>query len=217
MQNTSSNYGIVDGKMAALIWLSLWDRYNQENTTQLKLKLFAELKEAIFLHQLPINFRNGLCGIAWGLIFLYSQEFIPDIDESILNVIYNEIHSINLSNVTDKSLYYGTAGIVAYYVCRELYNKHKINSTISNKRYFRNIRKECNLLINKSSEHAALYYSHLCKNIEDLHLFESFKPQLNDWMTFPTTIPQKPQYWSYSMDNGCLGYTVQILQNRTRN
>lgn len=217
MQNTSSNYGIVDGKMAALIWLSLWDRYNQENTTQLKLKLFAELKEAIFLHQLPINFRNGLCGIAWGLIFLYSQEFIPDIDESILNVIDNEIHSINLSNVTDKSLYYGTAGIVAYYVCRELYNKHKINSTISNKRYFRNIRKECNLLINKSSEHAALYYSHLCKNIEDLHLFESFKPQLNDWMTFPTTIPQKPQYWSYSMDNGCLGYTVQILQNRTRN
>lgn len=212
LQNTNSNYGIVDGKMAALIWLSLWDRYNHVNTKQIKLELFEELKEAIFLHQLPFNFRNGLCGIAWGLIFLYSHKLIPDIDESILDEIDNELHSIDISYVTDESLYYGTTGLVIYHVCRELYNRHKSYSMSGVKYHHSNIWKECQSLIKNSSDHAAVYYSYLYKNIEELDLFETFIPQLEDWITFPTTIPKNPKYWSYSLDSGCLGYSAQILQ-----
>lgn len=212
LQNTNSNNGIVDGKMAALIWLSLWDHDGKKQTLQIRLKLYEEIKTLVYSHQLPLNFRNGLCGIGWGLIYLYSKKLLCDIDEGLLHQIDSEIQTMEMSKNKDKSFYYGTAGIVAYIACRELYNKHKGLPTVYTSYFISSIANESRLQIQKSKEYMSIYYSHIYKHVKEIHLFDDFMPQLNDWIIFPVTNPRNPKYWSYSMDYGCLGYTVVALE-----
>lgn len=212
LQHTKSNYGIVDGKMAALIWLALWDKDGKKQTLQLRQELYEEIKNSIYSRLLPFNFRNGLCGIAWGLFYLYANKLLGDIDESLLNQIDLDIQSIEVNRFADKSLYYGSAGVLVYIVCRELYNKHKGLSSIYTSHFTSSLISESKWLIKKSKEHMAVYYSYIYKHIKYVHLFDDFIPQLDDWITFPVVNPHNPQYWSYSMDSGCLGYTVPLLK-----
>lgn len=212
IEKNSGNYGIIDGKMAALIWMSLWDQEETKGTEQLRHELFDELKQAILLHKMPYNFRNGLCGVGWGLLYMYANNLIDDIDDSLLNQIDLDIQAIDMSKISNKSLYYGTSGILAYFVCRKLYNKHKGISSNYSSHFVSAITKESKMLLKSSNEHIAIYYSHLLKNINDIELINDFTPQLCDWVNFPITNPSNPRYWTYSMDNGCLGYTIPAFK-----
>ena len=212
LEKTSSNYGIIDGKMAALIWMSLWDQDGSKGTIQIRHELFDELKQAILLKQMPCNFRNGLCGVGWGLLYLYANSLIDDIDESLLNQIDLDIQAVDITQISNKSLYYGTSGIMAYFVCRQLYNRHKGLSTKFSDYFASAIIKEGKMLLKSSNEHIALYYSHILKSMNDIEFINDFTPQLCDWINFPITNPTNPRYWTFSMDNGCLGYTIPAFK-----
>lgn len=212
LEKTSSNYGIIDGKMAALIWMSLWDQDGSKGTIQIRHELFEELKQAILLKQMPCNFRNGLCGVGWGLLYLYANSLIDDIDESLLNQIDLDIQAVDITQISNKSLYYGTSGIMAYFVCRQLYNRHKGLSTKFSDYFASAIIKEGKMLLKSSNEHIALYYSHILKSMNDIEFINDFTPQLCDWINFPITNPTNPRYWTFSMDNGCLGYTIPAFK-----
>jgi len=207
-----SSYGIVDGKMASLIWLMLWNKQNKVVDLTIQNEWLESIKVAVSNHQLPFNFYHGLCGIGWGFIYLYANQLIDDIDESILLQIDNEIQSVNLRLLDDKTLYYGSAGIIAYVVCRELYNRHKGYNTIYPLQFLQAIHREASHLSRASKEHMAVYYSNLYQYVDEIKLLDDFKPSLEDWITYPTHLPNRPQYWNYSLDLGCLGYTLPIFQ-----
>lgn len=217
LQHAANKYGIVEGKMAAMIWLSLWDKGNAKGTLDLRQKLYGEIKEAVLSHQLPLNFRNGLCGIGWGLLYLYAHKLLPDIDRSILSQIDNEIKIVNFTCMADKSLYYGTAGVVVYFVCREYFNRHKGLDSLFPNKFNQSICAEERNLLQHSNEHVAVYYSYLHKYIDSIRFVHDFVPQLEDWIDSPNAIPQNPKYWRFRMDDGCLGYTIPTFTDRTHN
>lgn len=203
-----SSCGIVKGKTALLIWATLWNKYTKSLLSSFQTECIEEIKEAMFNGQLPFNFCHGYCGIGWGLLFLYANQYLDDIDESILHHIDNGIQTINMGSLKNKSLYYGTAGIVVYVVCRVLYNKYKGCSSTFSSQFLQSVRTEANYLRRTSKEHISVYYSYLYQYIDQLHFKENFLPSLEDWITFPPSLPMRPQYWEYSLDMGCLGYSL---------
>lgn len=215
-QKDNIGYGIVEGKMAELIWISHWNKYVQKQRSILQQQLFEEIKDAVISHRLPYNFRYGLCGIGWGLLYLYFNDLLSDIDERILQVIDSEIQAIDIANLPEKSLYYGTTGLIAYVVCRECYNQQKGINTYFHQNYLHKIKTEEQCLIKTSKEHIAVYYSYLHQDGKE-KVLKDFIPTLEDWMPLTQTIPNNPNYWSYRLDNGCLGYSIPTLFDRTHN
>ncbi len=208
LQKTTGNSGIVEGKMAALIWLSRWDKENKKHTKELRQSLLEEIKGMVLSHQLPFNFRNGLCGIGWGLLYLYSSKLLCDIDECLLSQIDADIQTIDVANLSDLSLHYGVVGIIAYVVCREFVNRYKGLPSPFGARFIQSVKIVEERLLQNGREHLSVYYSYLHKNIDEIDFMEDFVPQLSDWITYPVTNPCNPKYWTYRLDNGCLGYTI---------
>lgn len=211
LKKTEENYGVVSGKMSAFLWLSVWDKDNNKNTFPIRQKLFKDIKDAILLQKIPFNFRYGLCGIGWGLFFLYFNGFIQDIDISILNAIDQQIQLFNLVD-ENKSLYYGTGGLIAYIVCREFYtiaNGYKSEFSDS---FISKIRSLERFLTKHSTEHICVYYSYLHLNFKECTDCGLFKPKLEDWANFSEAIPHKEIYWSYSFDRGVLGYSIAKIK-----
>ena len=110
-----SNSGISVGKMGYIIWLSIYSRIYTNTKVKEKIKeLWCDIQHAFEQRLLPMNFKNGLLGIGWGLIFLKELGLIEDNLEEFLSEIDKKIGYINIEEMDDYSIDFGLGGIVLY-------------------------------------------------------------------------------------------------------
>lgn len=110
--------GLYNGKMGISIFFFHYARYTGNSIYEdFAGDLLDEIYEDISL-ETPITLSNGVCGIGWGIIYLYQQGFITgDVAEALFE-IDQKVMECDLHQSLDNSLNQGLAGIGLYVYTR---------------------------------------------------------------------------------------------------
>ncbi|MCD8030243.1 MAG: hypothetical protein LUF85_05300 [Bacteroides sp.] len=113
----TNQIGLLRGKMGIAIFFYEYSAYT-------KMKFYAdfawELIEEIYeklQNNLPLNLRDGLPGICWGIEYLLQNKFI-NADEDILEELDAAIVERDIRRVVDPSLETGLNGLAHYVLAR---------------------------------------------------------------------------------------------------
>lgn len=116
--NFISNLGLYHGKMGIVLFFSQYANY----TRNVLYDDFAEyLLDQICdeIHdKLPYDIEDGLCGIGWGIEYLFQKKIMQGDPNHILADIDAKIMELNPQKMQDKSLRNGLEGIIYYVTCR---------------------------------------------------------------------------------------------------
>lgn len=112
----STNLGLCGGRMGMIIFLCKYARsrnkYIYNDLAELFIKdLFDDINEST-----PINFKDGLLGIAWGVEYLLRNDFVDGNSLEILEDVDEKIMKYDIHRIEDYSLYYGLSGLLHYII-----------------------------------------------------------------------------------------------------
>lgn len=216
-QHVPDNYGIFNGKTAVLMWMCHYAAYTNDDTYLGKAEdLLDTIKQAVYNEELSWNFCNGISGIGWAIIYLYSRGFITEKLDKILDVIDKSIKILNLKELQDFSLATGLGGIFAYLSLRIQYADPFTHT------YKAKLQSIATHLINHSKELSSCYYAMLFMayssgdNKQSLRVgkegqFNKYSVSLTDWISCPLFLPADSCYWDMSLAKGCMGTLLQIM------
>ncbi|HYW34350.1 MAG TPA: lanthionine synthetase LanC family protein [Balneolaceae bacterium] len=109
-----NNIGLLNGKMGLSIYLFHFARKTgNEEPQKMAGKLIDEVYREISRKQPPLNFENGLAGIAWGVEYLVQNEFVKADTDEILSEVDDKIYS---QIVSQKEKWKETGKIIGYLI-----------------------------------------------------------------------------------------------------
>ena len=119
-----SDLGIYHGKMGIVIFFVHYSRYIGNCIyDDFAGELLAEIYEEIHTDT-PNNFEFGLCGIGWGIEYLFDNHFVEGEPNDVLEDLDKKIMEKDVLRIADKSFKTGLAGISSYVESR-LKSKNK--------------------------------------------------------------------------------------------
>lgn len=113
-----SNTGLFSGKMGLVIFFFQYALHTQNARYE---DIACELLDDIYEDldtMAPIDLKDGLCGIGWGIEYLAHHKFIEGSTDEILEKIDSKIMERDPFRITDTSLETGLKGIVWYALIR---------------------------------------------------------------------------------------------------
>ncbi|GHS98500.1 hypothetical protein FACS189421_07220 [Bacteroidia bacterium] len=133
----TNNIGLLNGKTGIALFLYHYFRYTGKKLyDDFAGELIDEIYKEIHL-ETPLNFKDGLCGIAWGMEYLIKNRFVDANPDEILEDLDKRIVEWDVRRITDHSLETGLKGI-AVYVTSRCENRGKDNPYIT-KEYIRDL------------------------------------------------------------------------------
>ena len=148
----TNNLGLLTGKMGIVIFFFHYSRYTNDTTYE---EFAGELLDEIYneIHtETPVGFASGLCGIAWGILYLIEKGFVDADPNEVLSDIDQAIMKYDVRRISDTSLDTGLLGIAHYIFQRENIDDIYLQELIDNMK-FRNLEKPVhNLLLKKIVE-----------------------------------------------------------------
>ena len=207
----SCEIGIYQGGMGKIIFLCNAFDINKENAIDSHATiLFANIEKTI-KNCYCWNFKDGLSGIGWGLIYLYTHNHIDGV-EDLLDFIDQRIMCVNVKRINDDSFDEGIGGILAYVVARLGYCNRNKSSIPFDDIFINDLRERAILIIkNKMRDYRSYNYAY---QLQEFALgnsrWEILRPELWEIFEFPDSINENMKHWSISMQN-CLGYGLFIL------
>ena len=210
IKNEPLNYGLFEGKMGQMIWFCHYAHYtgNQKWDKEAS-RLWEDIQEKLYSGELPLNFRYGLCGIGWTVLYLYLNGLISSRPDCVLQYIDCTLLTGDLLIGDDYSLDTGVGGLLAYVTLRLKYELPLNWNTPFMDRL--KVAAECLLQqenIGLFSLSFAIQYLDILRVGIDK---EDFLPALHDWMDFPFHLPEEQRYWSTSLVKGCNGATLLAM------
>lgn len=178
-----SDIGLYNGRMGIVLFFAHYSKYtNQNYYDDFASILLDEIIEDLN-YEKTYSFANGLSGIIWGVEYLYENSFIIGEPDFVLCNLYDRINEINIANVKDSSLDFGSLGLLC-----SLYksNKRKGKSVIESDCY--------NSLLFASMNEKMLNDGQVLKYI--LHC----DPTGDDLTS-----------WNIGLRNGCAGYGLKLM------
>ncbi|MCM0315714.1 hypothetical protein [Bacteroides fragilis] len=106
--------GLFNGKMGLVLFFFHYSRYIQNPLYE---EFAGELLDEVFedVHEdIPIYFADGLCGIGWGIVYLFQQKFVDGNVDDVLKSLDNKLLEYNLLKMNNHSLETGLLGIASY-------------------------------------------------------------------------------------------------------
>lgn len=120
----SSVLGLFHGKMGVVLFFANYSHFTKELLYD---DFCSELLDEVCLEMhdsLPIDFENGLCGIAWGIDYLLKNQFLEGDSNDVLAEIDQKIMERDPLRITDFSFKTGLMGILYYVLCRYSNNEN---------------------------------------------------------------------------------------------
>lgn len=113
----TKSLGLFHGKMGLVIFFYHYARYSQSVIyEEFAGELLDEIHEDIHI-DMPIDFENGLSGIAWGIEYLRQSGFVEGETVEVLTDINLQIMERDPQKIKDMSFRCGLAGIGYYIAC----------------------------------------------------------------------------------------------------
>ena len=114
----TDNIGLLNGKTGIAIFFYHYFRFTGK-------KLYCDFADVLVneiykeIHvNTPLNFKDGLCGIGWGIEHLIRNHFVEADRDDVLVDLDKRIMEWDVRRISDCSLETGLAGIACYVVSR---------------------------------------------------------------------------------------------------
>lgn len=203
--------GIINGKAGIIIWLLHYESYSGKDLTRLWNKLLNEIKESILQQKLPYNFKYGLCGIGWMLIYIARNRFILEDPSPFLSYIDKAIQQLSISAIEDNSLDTGIGGILCYIVERIQYIAEYSSNIHFSETYIKDLQEKASRILQSSEDKAICFYAFQFIDIINNGCNGHWEPKINNWLEFPMQIPQESIFWKIGLRDGVSGYTLASM------
>lgn len=118
IKTQTDDIGIIRGKMGTVIFLFHYSRYIDEEFYRMEAEKMLENLLTDIPPDLHYGFSTGICGIGWGVEYLYQHGFVEGDTNEILEDFDNKIMEIDPSRITNLSGGHGFGGIVRYLLAR---------------------------------------------------------------------------------------------------
>ena len=131
----TSNIGILNGKMGIAIFFYHYSIYSGKRIyADFAGEIIDEIYKEINVNTV-LNFKDGLCGIAWGFGYLIQNGFVEANSDDVLEDLDSRIMEWDVRRITDYSLETGLVGISCYVISR-MENREKKNVYINQEYIF---------------------------------------------------------------------------------
>lgn len=215
----SSEVGIVDGTMNEVLFFFHYARFTHEERWETHARaLLRQVLTSIGSQSLPIDFKDGLCGIGWGLIYLEQQGFVATADiEETLSGIDRILLKTDIAAINTSSFLQGIGGFMWYWVTRVLFSNRQHQEIPLNRKQMESIAAKAKDVLQQSNNvfmvNAASQFQYIMEHTSGLDAF-CYTPSIHDWTNFPTFLPKNPQYWKPGM-SGCsgVGLLTMLISN----
>ena len=125
----TTNIGLLTGKTGIAIFFYHYARYTKRKVySDFAGELIDQIYKEIHIN-IPLDFKDGLCGIAWSIEYLIRTGFIEGDADEILENLDKRIMEWDVRRISDYSLETGLTGIACYVISR-MKNRVKENSII---------------------------------------------------------------------------------------
>ena len=125
----TDDIGLLHGKTGIVIFFYHYARYTEKRIyNDFAEELIEEIYKEINVST-PLNFKDGLCGIAWGIGYLIQNDFIEADPDEVLEDLDKRIMEWDVRHISDCSLETGLTGIACYVISR-MRNREKEQSII---------------------------------------------------------------------------------------
>lgn len=204
------NYGIYDGLMGCLIWLCHYERYSNSNKwRKIIAYIWNKIEMSIMLNKIPLNFKNGLAGIGWGLLYLNENGFIEDDVLPVISEIDRGLKYFNPMNLEDIDFATGCSGLLAYCVARKRFALSRKESFPWPDSY---VNRMVDCILNKSVDVSSQMYAFQAILLQKEGLdSRDLKISLQDWMTFKDFIPKNPKNFEINLVGNTLSTSLRIM------
>lgn len=210
--DNTSDIGIYQGVMGKVIFLcNAFQLSNEKALDDHATNLFAEIEKTI-KDCYCWNFKNGLSGIGWGVIYLETHNYIDGI-EDLLNFIDQRIKCFNVKRISDDSFDEGIGGILCYVVTRIGYCNRNNFPIPFDELFIDELKERAELIISKNNVRDYRSYNYaiqLQEFVPNDSSWEILRPELWEVFDFPESINENKTNWSISMQNS-LGYGLFVL------
>lgn len=201
--------GLMEGKTGALLWLCHYAAWRGSEDESVLTETVAALYEVIEKHvceqRLPWNFRYGVSGIGWGMLYLYAKGLLDDRPDELTDVIDGQLSAVSPESMTDGGVETGAGGVLAYLTLRLAAGRPERPALPLEKWY-----EKARALRDTDSRREVIYYAQLfCSVYENGP--EPAAPLIGSWLRAPEHIPQNLSGCRYTLADGLLGTTLQAL------
>lgn len=115
----TNNIGLSDGKMGIAIFFFHYAQYTDNaDYSNFALELVDEICDEISSN-LSYNFKDGLSGVGWGILYLIQEGFIEADENEVLEEIDEFLMKQDFTKIKTNSLNTGLGGIVQYVTSRK--------------------------------------------------------------------------------------------------
>jgi len=125
----TSNIGLLNGKTGIAVFFYHCAKYTGKHVyDDFAGELIDEIYKEIHVNTL-LDFKDGLCGIAWGIGYLIRNGFIDGDPDAVLEDLDKRIVEWDVRRISDHSLETGLTGIACYVISR-MENREKKHAFI---------------------------------------------------------------------------------------
>ncbi|GHV58380.1 hypothetical protein FACS1894182_10410 [Bacteroidia bacterium] len=207
-----NNIGLLNGKTGIAIFFYHYSRYTGKKIYDAFAgALIDEIYREIHV-DISRNFKDGLCGIAWGIDYLIQNRFVEAGPDEILEDLDKQIVERDVRRITDYSLDTGLKGIAAYVIERKK-NKATENPYIRQE-YILDL---IEALKNHKKDDAGLFINDLTKIITNENIANSYNPifeKINQIKYNPKLLFEKARPTGIDK-NGYAGIGLQLMKIHT--
>lgn len=206
--NVPVDDGLMEGKTGIFLWLLYYQAFcSSFDNDEILDKLYTDIEKDVNKHRLPWNFRYGLTGIGWGMLYLYNKGLLKFYPEELINGIDSQLLAISPENIEDMSLDTGVAGVLAYLSIRLTIKWEKKSAQLLDK-----WNKKALEVLAVSNQREAIYYAYLYNTIYEKRLFNiSLMPLIGVWLKSPSYVPRTITIQNCTLVDGILGTTLQTM------
>lgn len=198
--------GLMEGKAGVLIWLCHYGRWNTDACiNDIITELFSTIETYVEEQRLPWNFRYGLSGIGWGVLYLYFKGLINVRPDYLIDQIDKQLCVIHPESIEDYGLDAGAAGILAYLTLRLTIDYSKFQKFPLDQWYAK-----AKKILRADTRQEVIYYAHLFISIYE-EKPQKLEPLIGVWLNAPKYLPEKISNSQYTLADGVLGTTLQIM------
>lgn len=207
----TSNHGLYNGRAGQLIWHCQYNRWNgKEADSDETQQLWKSISDAIDNRLLPWNFSQGLAGIGWGIMYLYTRGFIDEYPLQLLHNIDKQLEEVSLERVASTKIDIGIGGILAYAVLRTTTGKPSWNAPFAEELKQAAARAVTSAKSDLPTTYYAMFFLDILRHGVST---ESYIPRISEWNQTEIQLTKNPKYWKVSLYDGCTGAVMGIIDN----
>lgn len=215
--NDVTDCGLCEGKTGQLLWLSLYARATGDRAAEdAASDRWQDVVAALEAGRLPANFRYGVAGVGWALLYLCANGLVDDDPAPWLALVDARLAPVD-PTLCDPSFFLGAGGLLAYATARLAYALRRGEALPWTDDRMARLRQAAAQVVEARADLDAVTHAlRFLALADEGRDAADFSLSLTDWLTFTDFVPLNPERWDCALTGNALSTTAHALLLRER-